>query len=190
MTPILLQPPAVEPLSLAEAKAWLRVDHADEDDLIAGLVVSARAMVETFTRCVLIEQTWRVTLDDWPPDRVVRLAPGPFRSLVAARVIAADETAQPVAPSHYALDASPHAARLRILGDAPRPGRLIAGVEIDFMAGYGPSASDVPAPLRQAIRLLVARLYERRGDSDVETGAAFPADLAALLAPWRRARLS
>ena len=39
----------------------------------------------------------------------------------------------------------------------PAPGRAVAGIEIDVVAGYGAPA-DVPSPLRQAILMLVARL--------------------------------
>jgi uncharacterized phiE125 gp8 family phage protein len=52
MSTTLLVPPAAEPLSLSDAKAYLRVAHAADDDLIAALIVSARVHVEAQTRRV------------------------------------------------------------------------------------------------------------------------------------------
>ena len=46
MTPIALTPPAQEPVSLAEARAFLRLDQTEEDDLLATLITAARLMVE------------------------------------------------------------------------------------------------------------------------------------------------
>ena len=63
MTSILLSGPVGEPLSLAEAKSWLRVDGSDEDALIQSLISSARKAVEAATNRLLITQQWRVTLD-------------------------------------------------------------------------------------------------------------------------------
>ena len=45
----------------------------------------------------------------------------------------------------------------------PAPGRPAPGIELDVMVGYGDAAVDVPEPLRQAIRLLIAHWYENRG---------------------------
>jgi uncharacterized phiE125 gp8 family phage protein len=43
---------------------------------------------------------------------------------------------------------------------------LLAGIAIDLRAGYGESAGDVPALLVQAVRLLVARSFEHRGNGE------------------------
>ena len=63
MTVILVSGPAVEPLSLAEAKSWIKVDASDEDALIQSLIVSARLAVEAATNRLLITQQWRLVID-------------------------------------------------------------------------------------------------------------------------------
>jgi len=60
MTSILLTGPAVEPLSLEEAKTFLRVEHCDDDQVIAALIAGGRMYVETQAHIVLIAQNWRV----------------------------------------------------------------------------------------------------------------------------------
>src|SRR5690242_14642320 len=81
MPSILLTPPAVEPLSLAEAKAFLRVEHDDDDDIIAALIAGARIHVEAQTRRALITQSWRLVRDCWPQDGRIEVRPAPLRSL-------------------------------------------------------------------------------------------------------------
>ena len=76
MTAALITGPALEPVSLADVKAHLRVDTDDEDALLTAAIVSARVHVEAVTRRVLIEQSWRVYLDRWPRKRIVTLAGG------------------------------------------------------------------------------------------------------------------
>lgn len=46
---IVLTPPAVEPVTLSETKAWLRVDFPDDDVVIAYLISRARSLCETIT---------------------------------------------------------------------------------------------------------------------------------------------
>lgn len=190
MTHILITPPAVEPLSLAEAKAWLRIVGTAEDDVIAALIASARLVIEALTRRVLIAQTWRVMLDRAPPDGFL-LPVSPVRSIVAVRVYPATGTPQALAPEAYALEQDLGSGRLRFNASPPEPGRVRDGFEIDVVAGFGETAAAVPGPLRQAMRLLIARWYENRGDVEADADMArTPADVAALVAPYRRMRLT
>jgi uncharacterized phiE125 gp8 family phage protein len=72
----------------------------------------------------------------------------------------------------------------------PAPARTFAGIEIDIVAGFGASGADVPEPFRQAIRLLIADWYVNRGDIHMSSGGIIlPQAAAAILSPWRRARL-
>lgn len=86
MPAILLTPPASEPLSVADAKSYLRVEHEDDDAIIAALIASARHHVEALTRTGLITQTWRLVRDGWPVVGRIRPKLGPLRSLIAARI--------------------------------------------------------------------------------------------------------
>lgn len=188
MNPILIAPPAVEPLGLAETKAWLRVENAAEDELVGALIASARLVVESLTRRFLVSQTWRLVFDAWPASGVT-LPFSPVRS-VAIRVYDADGEPSPVQPGAFSLDRHGSDVRLRFAA-RPQPGRAVAGIEIDVEAGFGMDAAGVPAPLRQAMRLLVARWYENRGDVEADADMArTPASVAALVAPYRRVRLS
>jgi uncharacterized phiE125 gp8 family phage protein len=187
MSSILLTPPAVEPISLADAKAFLRIDHADDDAVIAALIASARSQVEAGTRRALIAQTWRLLRDRWPADGRIAVLPAPFIALLAARVFDAEGAAQPIDPGAFAADTAAAPATLAFApGALPAPGKRVGGIEIDVSVGYGAAAADVPAPLVQAIRLLVAHWYENRGLIAVgRVVAVVPAAIAALIAPYR-----
>ncbi len=189
MTPILIAPPAVEPISLAEAKAWLRVENIAEDEIVGALIASARLVVESLTRRFLVSQTWRLVFDAWPGGSIP-LPFSPVRSVIV-RTYAANGVATTAPPSSYTLEHHAGDARLRFITAPPEPGRQIAGIEIDIEAGFATSAQDVPAPLRQAVRLLVARWYENRGDVEADADLSrTPASVAALVGPYRRVRLS
>jgi uncharacterized phiE125 gp8 family phage protein len=185
MSSILLTPPATEPLSLAQAKLFLRVEHDDDDDMIAALIAGSRIHVEARTRRALITQSWRLARDAWPADGRIAVLPAPLRALVAARVYQEDGTTQALELDAFTLDKVSAPGVLAFAkGAMPAPGRLAGGVELDIEVGYGDDAEDVPQPLRQAIRLLVAHWYENRAAAG-ERAALLPADVAALLAPYR-----
>jgi uncharacterized phiE125 gp8 family phage protein len=181
MPNILLAAPAAEPLTLAEAKAYLRVEHADDDALIAALIAGARGHVEARTRRGLITQGWRIVRDGWPADGRVAAPLAPLRQVTAARVYDPDGLA-------HALDLQAFIVEPETIAVVPwsiaQPGRIAAGIEIDVTVGYGPAAADIPEPLRQAVRLLLAHWYENRGVVARET-APLPSTVDALLAPYR-----
>jgi uncharacterized phiE125 gp8 family phage protein len=187
MSSILLTPPAVEPLSLADAKAHLRVEHNDDDATIAALIAGARSHVEAQTRRALITQTWRIVRDVWPADGRIAVLPVPLQAVVAARV--RDEDGAPQAIDVQAFHADTAAAPAIVVfapWSLPAPGRKVAGIELDVDVGYGDTAADVPTPLVQAIRLLVAHWYENRGVVAVGVSAApLPIGVTRLIAPYR-----
>ena len=110
----------------------------------------------------LITQSWRLVLDAWPEDGRIPVWPAPLQTLTAARVYDIDNNAQAVDTQSFVPDLA--ASQLIVAPWAlTQPQRLAAGIELDVVCGYGDAATDVPEPLRQAIRLLVAHWYENRG---------------------------
>ncbi len=196
-----LVPPASEPVSLAEAKAWLRLDTSDEDDIVTALISSARAAIEVHTSRLFVTQTWRLTLDDWPtvPTGFCSVAPpgnammtlplAPIASITAIRVYDAGGAPQVMAPASYVLRGPPEDRWIDFIVAPPSPGQTRGGIEVDVIVGVGAPA-DVPQALRQAILMLVARLYENRGDGVEPTPEMTRGAIHSLIAPFRRPRLA
>lgn len=187
MSAILLTPPALEPVTLADAKHFLRIEHDDDDDVIAALIAAARVHVEAKTRRTLINQTWRLTRDVWPAAGVLPILPVPLRAVTAIGVYRDDGMLQMLDIDMVQLDRGAAPAMLMFeRGALPAPGRISGSIEIDIEVGYGDAAEDVPAPLRQAIRLLVAHWYENRrliaASGEV---ASMPVSVSSLIASFR-----
>lgn len=192
MRPILITAPAVEPVSLAEAKSWLREDNDDEDQLIQTLLVSARLTLEAWTRRFFITQGWRLICDNWPfpksGTKSITIAFAPFRAVTAIRVYNINDIASLIESTSYRVRGGDQGGCILFETPPKPPGRALEGVEIDFTVGYGSSPSQIPEPLRQAILLLVAHWREYRGDDNALM--AFPSTAMALCAPYRRERLT
>lgn len=159
MISTLIAGPGEEPVTLAEAKAWCRIDGSDEDDLLTSLIAAARLQVESMTGRALVSQQWRLTL----------MCP---RGLVVVL---------PVTPV-ISLDEAPDDAALQ--GDAVLLAEPVESLSIDYTAGYG-DAADVPADLKQAVLILVAYWFEYR-DS---VGETTPAGFDRMVAGYKRVRL-
>ncbi len=196
----IITPPGVEPVSTTEAKVRLRIDHTDEDSLIAALITAARVRVEALTGHALITQRLRETRDGWGAgDRaeagaaVLRLARGPVSTLHHVKTIDEDGTETSLDLGKIALDGHSAPGRVSLMTGAcwPDPGRPLAGIQIEYDAGYGAAASDAPEPLREAVQLLVAEAYEGRvpPSADAKSAAQLSPRVAGLLAPYRTVRL-
>ncbi|MDZ4789675.1 MAG: head-tail connector protein [Hyphomicrobiales bacterium] len=186
---ILTSGPVAEPVSLAETKAHLRIDGADEDALIGSLIVAARMHIEHALDLALITQNWSLYLDAWPVGPV-DLPLGPVQAINNVRLYAVNAAVTTLTANQYQLDAASRPARLAPVNVTwPAPGRAVNGIEIAFTAGYGASGADVPQPLRHAILMLVAHWHEQREAAAPEEMFQQPQGVAALMAPYRTARL-
>ncbi len=175
----ILSPPATEPITLADAKAWLRVATSSEDDLVTSLIAAARNAFETETGIALITRRLRRHWLQWPRALVqgrIALSPGPAATLIDAAIlddagdIVSDITDQFTihggALERYASLLMPH---------IPDGGALA----VTYDAGFGAGA-DVPDRFKQALRDIIRNAYARGTDS---------ANLTAIAASYRAVQL-
>jgi len=169
--------PVSEPLTLSEAKLYLRVDHADEDVQINDLIVAARMTAEHWLKRSLLTQTWKLAYDDYVTDEVY-LPMGPVSSVDNVTLVDRDGDSELLDGDLYYLNAAKDAL---IFDDCLSSFRT----EISYITGYG-DASTVPKPIKQAMLSHIASMYDGRGERN---GSALPEQSICLYMPYREVSL-
>jgi uncharacterized phiE125 gp8 family phage protein len=151
------------PVSRTEAKAHCRVDISIDDTAIDDLIKAATEAVQIRTGRQLINATFRASWRNWPRESKFRLIREPLVSVSHVKYYDDTETLQTLSSSLYYVDSdsTPPCVEMKPGAAIPslyyeRPGLI----QVTFVAGYGSDATDVPAPLKHAIKLLVAHWYE------------------------------
>jgi uncharacterized phiE125 gp8 family phage protein len=191
MSLLMTAAPAVEPITLAEAKLHCRIDGTSEDAYVASLIVTSRLQIEAALGLGMITQSWRWLLDAWPTSGKIELPMRPVQSVEQVAILHPNGGASPLLPSSYRLDGHADPARIILDITTQLPPRLAsAGILVDFTAGFGPTAADVPEPIRHATLLLVAHWYECREPTAAGSQPLpIPSTIDAALAPYRPVRL-
>lgn len=191
MALVLTSGPAVEPVTVADAKVHLRIDASAEDVLLGSLLLTSRLHIEAALGLALINQTWMLVLDRWPGDGIVEIPIAPLQAITAVRVRDTAGTPSVVAPTSYLVDIASKPPRLVWNNAAPPvPGRFANGIEIDLSVGFGANAASVPAPLKHAILMLTAHWYEHRDPVEIGSMTArIPDAVHDLIQPFRKIRL-
>lgn len=181
-------PPAAEPLSTAEAKLHLRVDHTSDDTLITALIVAAREHVENYLVGSLVEQTRAVYLSAWPYSPF-RLPCGPVQSIDSVKYTDSDGVENTVSTDLYYL--SPGGELCLETFESWPTARLRGpgAIEITYTTGYESVVTDIPQAIKQAMLLLIGEWYEQReAAADTKYNIqTIPFGVKQLLAPYREA---
>lgn len=192
LPPELVTAPTAKPISLAEAKAHLRVDHDLENDVIERAIAAAVVHLDGYVGILgraLMAQRWRQFFSFWPASRTLRLSLAPAVDIVEIRVRASDGAETVLDPAGYRLlaRASQPQVLFPVSASLPAPACEPDAIAVTYDAGYG-AAADVPEPIRQAVLLMVGDMY--RFPETVALGAAGAVPMSAtvdrLLAPFRR----
>ena len=194
--------PASEPITLAEAKSYLRIDSSGDDALITSLISTARKLCEEHTQRAFMSQTLQLFLDNlddidnplWEGMRTgpylnyyknyIDLPMPPVVSVTHVKTFDDDDNATTFSSSNYYVDNAKQPARivLRTGETFPTALRVANAIEVQYVVGYS-SASAVPEPIKFAIYQVLTYLYEHRGDM-YEGKTSLPATATKLLAPY------
>jgi len=150
--------PSSEPISVAEAKLFLKVTQSSEDALIGNMIKAARQYLESYTKRSFYTQTWQYYADGF--EDVIELYHGTVAS-ITIKYYDTDGNEQTFTDFQSDLVSNP--ARVKPKPDYSWPsvqnGKLNV-VAIEFVAG----ASSVDDKIIDAIYLLLGHIYANRQD--------------------------
>ena len=164
-------PPAVEPVTLAEAKAHLRVDTSDDDTYIGTLITTAREWCEAYLSRSLIHRQMVMTLESFPVDEdEIELPMPPMATAGTTTAVSISYTLQngttaTLSTASYRVSRYSTPGEIQTIYGGTWPANQIEdenAVSVTWWAGYGAAGSSVPAAIRHAMLMLVGHWYENR----------------------------
>jgi uncharacterized phiE125 gp8 family phage protein len=189
LTPIRTVAPADLPVTLAEAKAHCRVDHAEDDILITALIGAAVSYLDGYTgilgRC-LVTQTWRA---DYAGFDDLRLPLWPVASVTSVTYRDAAGTVQTVSAANYQLVRDASGAVILPSPGFTWPVTDETATPVSVTAVYGSAAADVPQAIKHAMLLMIGDWHASRETmaSGMQSNMVpMAASVHALLDPYRR----
>lgn len=164
----LIEGAEVEPVTLEEAKSFLRVDVSDDDTQIGSLITAARGYAEHYAQCSFAAQTWELGLNTFP-FLAIELQNPPVTDVVSIKYTDAAGVEQTLSESAYTLDDYGLTARIWPIDDV-WPVTSIADIPNAVRVRY--TAGACPAMAKTAILEMLAHLYENREEGVVPSTVA------------------
>lgn len=188
-------------VSLADMKAFLRVDGTADDAQITAYIDTATEAIKQYLRRAILTQTFVFKADGFTEpggdDRILALGPGvhtasrpyllgggetldvpfpPLQSVTSITTYDRDNNASTYPDTRYRVDLQSGRIYLNEGEVWPSDLRAQDAVEVTYVAGYG--SGNIPAPILEAIRSYVEQMFD---------GCEGLTDLSRqLLAPYRR----
>lgn len=168
--------PEIDPVTVAELKSHLRIEHEIEDTYLQNLIRTATEYIENELQQALIQRTYvyecsKITAKD--DLRFVQLPMGPVLEVLSVEQKKLDDAR--IGLRRYVLQDD------RIL----LPSALMNPIIVTYRAGFGVYPKHIPAPIKQAILMVAGECYENRQGFSMQKSAFFQD----LLSPYRRIRL-
>lgn len=159
--------PTVEPVTLAEVKIDLRVDHGNDDNLLTTLIVAARQRAEELSSRSFVNRTLDLRLAAWPSGVTIELKFPPLVSVTSITYYDEDNVVGTVSASDYIVVNDVEPGLIQLTPTASWPSTVLRRswpITVRYVAGYGAAAANTPEHYKQLIRALVAHRYEFRDE--------------------------
>lgn len=159
---------ASEPITLTEAKNFLRVDHNDDDTLISALITASRQMCEEYTRRILVTTTIDEYFDKFPMNRwenlsnLIYLSRGPVASITSVKYVDEIGSEVTITSDQYIIDTISEPARIQSTAGWFAAAGVVNQVIVRYVVGT--DVSSIPKPLIQGMMLVISDLYDQRND--------------------------
>jgi len=167
----LVTAPAIEPVTIAECKAHMRIEHSDDDQVIADLIAVAVNYLDVTGMLgkAMITQTWAEYFA--PNPGTVHLSITPVQSVSSIEYYDANNTLQTdTLSNYYVIGTKGYKTIYPKSGYTwPTVFKRDDAIKITYVVGYGDSAESVPTTVRHAIKMLVANYYENRENELIGT---------------------
>lgn len=182
-----LTEPAAEPITLAQAKEWCRVDSADEDALLTMLIQAMREYAEDLTGRAFVQRTLELRLDAFPCGPIQIPCP-PLVSVDYLQYVDSDGTVQSLdgSPNEYRYWTQREPGLLAPVWNGVWPATRSEpeAVRVGFTAGYALGVgsptdytANIPAKLKLWMRARISTLNENRETLIMNNQIQIPRDL-------------
>lgn len=178
--------PADLPITVAEARAQLRLgDDDSQDQLLAQLIAAAVDHLDGYAGTLgraIVTQSWRLGLEAFPTGAIDLPLP-PLQSIDSIAYVDGAGATQTLAESDYTVIDGPLSRVVPAFATQwPSARKAPRAVTLTFTAGW--AVADVPRAIRQALLIITEGLFEGGELTELVQGRA----VKALLNPWRCAR--
>jgi uncharacterized phiE125 gp8 family phage protein len=172
-------------ISRQELADHLRIDDQAETDVLDAIILAAETYAEEITGRSFVSKTYLYTLERW--HRLIILPRPPVTSITSIQYVDNDGATQVLASNRYQLDAQGFVSCVKEAYGETWPSirhGVVNPIAITYVAGYADAAS-VPAPIKQAVKLIASDLWTNREDSAPVTLQPVPFAARTLLAPYK-----
>ncbi len=154
-----------DPVTIGEVQQYLRISDPDDNVWIRNAIRAARMLVEKHTHRQLMTKTWDLALDCFPAATDSLSIPRPpLQTIDSITYVPSSGGTTTIDSTSLHVDTGSEPGRVAPVFDWYWPTARLqnAAVTVQFTAGYGGDAVDVPEPLRQAIMMMAGHWYEHR----------------------------
>lgn len=172
----LITPPASEPITLASAKLFLRVEHSADDEAITRAIAAARAAAEQYLKTALLPQTWDYVVAN-PCGLSVTLPYGPAQSITSITLTNEAGGSSVMTVENYRLSVDGFTVHFT------NP-QSIEKLTVRFVAGIATVIADIPVTIIQGMLHHISVMMETR-----DGAAPMPVQTMMCYQPYRRISL-